>query len=398
MSKTKPALFLPNFLFLTRFVERLRKAGIPISISQNINFTKSIEVIMRGQKQEEIKEGSHFKELYWAGKTSLLSHPSHLLIYDKIFESYFNMDLVDFLKADQGLTYDYDDENFDEIEDIDTQDDQDDQEIEQEILSVRYSATETLYKKDFDKLSKKELNQAKQIISQMKMSAPLKTSRRLKSSKIKSTHLDIQKTVRLAIQTDGEPIRKSFLKPSLANRKIVMLLDISGSMETYARVMLHFAHSVITSQKNISQKKVEIFTLSTSLTRITKELLTKDPDLALTQVSNAVKDWSGGTKLGQGLQDFNNQWGVKGMARGAVVLILSDGWDRGETQKLGEQMARLSRVAHKIIWVNPLKASKDYEPLAQGMKAALPWIDDFVEGHSLFALKKLAGLIAGLTK
>jgi uncharacterized protein with von Willebrand factor type A (vWA) domain len=144
----------------------------------------------------------------------------------------------------------------------------------------------------------------------------------------------------------------------------------------------------------VGRTKVEAYTLGTRLTRITRELSSRDPDDALDRTAAAVVDWSGGTRLGDGLRDFNDQWGVRGMARGAVVVILSDGWDRGEPEVMAEQMERLHRVAFRVIWVNPLKASPGYAPLAQGMAAALPFVDEFVEGHSVESLEELAALIA----
>jgi hypothetical protein len=138
---------------------------------------------------------------------------------------------------------------------------------------------------------------------------------------------------------------------------------------------------------------VDAFALGTRLTRLTRELSGRDPDAALAHAARAMVDWSGGTRLGQGLRTFNDRWGLPGMARGAVVVILSDGWDRGEPARLAEEMARLHRVAYRVIWVNPLKASPGYEPLARGMAAAMPWIDDFVEGHSLAALEEVVARI-----
>jgi uncharacterized protein len=169
----------------------------------------------------------------------------------------------------------------------------------------------------------------------------------------------------------------------------VLLADISGSMEPYSRSLLRFVHAAATGQN-----RVEAFALGTRLTRITRELASRDPDAAFERATAAVPDWSGGTRLGEMLAEFNDQWGVRGMARGAVVVILSDGWDRGDPAVLAEQMARLARVAHRVVWVNPLKATPGYEPLARGMAAALPFVDRFIEGHSLAALEHLAEEIA----
>jgi uncharacterized protein with von Willebrand factor type A (vWA) domain len=170
---------------------------------------------------------------------------------------------------------------------------------------------------------------------------------------------------------------------------VVLLVDVSGSMEPYARALLRFAQSAVAGRR-----RVEAFTLGTRLTRVTRELSSRDPDAALRAATGAVVDWAGGTRLGDGLAEFAGTWGVRGMARGAVVVVLSDGWERGDTDALGDALARLQRVAHKVVWVNPLKASPGYAPLAAGMAAALPHVDEFVEGHSLASLEDLVEVIA----
>lgn len=368
--------------FIASFVGKLREAGISISLSQTLNFSKSL-VEVADEKNSAI---------YWAGRVCLLSNPRDIVIYDVIYDIYYRSYFEDSLANEEWLEEIGDedlagDDIFDDAFNDAAFDDAAKQlEKDIETVTIRYSPNETLYEKDFKDLTPAELDEARQIISQMALTAPLKISRRFRASKNKSAQLDIREMTRRSIQTDGEPIRQAFLQPRQTNRRIVLLLDISSSMETYARIMLRFAHSCI-----LSQNKTEVFTISTRLTRITKELLTKDPDLAFSQAAASVEDWSGGTRLGEGLESFNNQWGLN-ISRGAVVMILSDGWDRGDSLKLSEQMARLSRVAKRIIWVNPLKATDNYEPLAQGMAAALPWVDDFVEGHSLYALKNLAEL------
>ena len=160
-------------------------------------------------------------------------------------------------------------------------------------------------------------------------------------------------------------------------------------MEPYARALLRFVHAAV-----VGRQKVEVFTLGTRLTRVTRELSSRDPDRALASAAHSVQDWSGGTRLGDGLRAFNDAWGVRGMARGATVVIMSDGWDRGLPEVLTEQMARLHRVAYQTVWVNPLKFTPGYAPLARGMAAALPYVDDFIEGHSVDAMAELARVIS----
>jgi uncharacterized protein with von Willebrand factor type A (vWA) domain len=164
---------------------------------------------------------------------------------------------------------------------------------------------------------------------------------------------------------------------------------VSGSMEPYARALLRFVHAAVAGRQ-----KVEAFALGTRLTRITRELNSRDPDVALHEAGQRVLDWSGGTKLGVGLRQFNDEWGVRGLARNSIVVILSDGWDRGNPDELATQMERLQRVTHRLVWVNPLKVTPGYAPLARGMAAALPYVDNFVEGHSVAAMQELADVIS----
>jgi uncharacterized protein with von Willebrand factor type A (vWA) domain len=200
---------------------------------------------------------------------------------------------------------------------------------------------------------------------------------------------DLRRTVRHALRAGGEPIRRGWREPATRPRRIVLLCDVSGSMDPYARALLRFVHAAV-----VGRARVEAFAIGTRLTRLTRELSTRDPDEALERASDAVDDFSGGTRLGEGLRAFNDTWGLRGLARGATVVILSDGWDRGDPAILGEQMARLRRVAHRLVWVNPLKASDGYAPLAQGMAAALPYVDEFVEGHSLASLEALVEVLS----
>jgi len=260
-------------------------------------------------------------------------------------------------------------------------------------LSVRYSAAEVLRHQDFAAYSSAEWDEARRLLSLMRLHAEPRRSRRQRRSRHQRGRPDVGRTIRRALESDGEPIRRAWQAPSERPRRLVLLVDVSGSMEPYARALLRFAHAAVSSR---SAAAVEVFTLGTRITRITRQLSWRDPDTALAEAGQQVEDWSGGTRLGAGLRMFNDRWGARGMARGAVVVILSDGWDRGEPEELGEAMARLQRVARRVVWVNPLKASPGYAPLARGMAAALPYVDEFIEGHSLDALERLALVISGV--
>ncbi len=195
--------------------------------------------------------------------------------------------------------------------------------------------------------------------------------------------------MRRTLRSGGEVVRLMHREPSSRPRRVVLLCDVSGSMEPYARALLRFLHVAVAGQG-----KVEAFAVGTRLTRLTRQLSSRDPDAALRQALERVLDWSGGTRLGEGIGTFNDRFGMPGMARGAIVVILSDGLDRGDPTVLAGEMARLHRAAHRTIWVNPLKASAGYEPLARGMAAALPHVDQFVEGHSAASLDALVSMIA----
>jgi uncharacterized protein with von Willebrand factor type A (vWA) domain len=211
--------------------------------------------------------------------------------------------------------------------------------------------------------------------------------------------IDRGRTARVLLRHGGELDELRRHTRSVRPRRVVLLVDVSGSMAPYSDALLRFAHAA----GQTAGRPLEVFTIGTRLTRITAELARRDPDEAMAAAAAAIPDWSGGTRLGELLQQFLDRWGQRGMARGAVVVVLSDGWERGDQAEqpgelLGAQMARLHRLAHRVIWANPLKARPGYAPLAAGMAAALPHVDDFVEGHSLAALERLAAVVAGTSR
>ena len=243
--------------------------------------------------------------------------------------------------------------------------------------------------KDFAAYDDDELRLAQQLMTRLRLAGPPRVSVRMSPAR-RGSRPDLRRTMRHALRAGGEPIRRAWREPGDRLRRLVLLLDISGSMEPYARAMLRFVQAAVGGRQ-----RVEAFAFGTRLTRLTRELGGRDPDSALRRAAERVDDWSGGTRLGECLRTFNDEWGTRGMARGAIVVILSDGWDRGDPAVLAEQMERLQRVVHSLIWVNPLKVTPGYAPLARGMAAALPYVDHFVEGHSLAAMEELAAVIAG---
>ena len=202
----------------------------------------------------------------------------------------------------------------------------------------------------------------------------------------------MQRTLRTTLRQMGEPGRVEHRRRGTTSRRVVLLVDVSASMRPYADAILRLAHLVSTSAATAGSK-VEVFTLGTRLTRITLALRAADPERALVRAGEQVPDWSGGTRLGETLKVFLDRWGARGMARGAVVVVFSDGWERGDASELGEQMQRMQRLAHRVVWVNPHRGKEGYEPVQRGIQAALPHCDDFVAGHSLRAFAEVLEVV-----
>ena len=250
------------------------------------------------------------------------------------------------------------------------------------------SVGERLGGKRFDALAPTELAQIYALMTRIKLATPTRRTRRADRAR-RGEHVDLRRTLRGALRTGGDPINLAHRRRRVVPRRLVLLCDISGSMEPYARAYLQF----LTCAANAN---AEAFVFATRLTRITRALATRSPERAIQRAAAAAPDWSSGTRIGDALRTFNDRHGRRGMARGAVVVILSDGWERGEPQLVGREMERLSRLAYRIVWVNPRVAAAGFVPRAGGMVAALPYIDALVSGHSLTALAQVADAIGGL--
>jgi len=250
--------------------------------------------------------------------------------------------------------------------------------------TLTYSDRELLRRKDFAELSPAELEEIKYLLAQLVWQLGMRRSRRFQPGG--GPMADLRRTVRRNLQYGGEVLVWSRREPKYKPRPLVIIADISGSMERYTRLLLHFAYSLT----NGFEQGAETFVFSTRLTRITHPLKTRDVDAALREVSQTVPDWSGGTRIGDALKAFNFSWARRVLGRGAVVLLISDGWDRGDPVLLRSEIARLQRTCHRLIWLNPLLGSESYEPLTRGMQTALPYIDDFLPVHNLASLEDLA--------
>jgi uncharacterized protein len=347
------------------FARILRGAGLAVPLDTVLSFASALSNLGLTSRDRA----------YWAGRATLVRRPEDIAVFDRAFRIFWERQRV-LLNLEQEAP----------PQTITTRDAEPD---EGPTIHLRFSSAETLRQKDFSTYTDEERDEAYRLMSQLRFSGSMRRSRRLVQSKRKRGRPDLRRTVRAALRAGGEPIDRKYLEQGERARRLVLVLDISGSMESYARALLRFVHAA-----SVGRQKVEIFTLGTRLTRVSREMSSRDPDKALERAASSVQDWSGGTRLGEGMKAFNDEWGVRGMARGSVVVILSDGWDRGDPDVLAEQMARLHRIAFRVVWVNPLKVTPGYAPLARGMAAALPHVDEFIEGHSIEAMEDLARIVS----
>jgi uncharacterized protein len=346
------------------FARVLRSAGLDVPVSAVIAYTEALAVL--GTERPDA--------VYWAGRATLVRSPVAIPTHDACFASFF-LGVTPPVAPPDAAPLVAPDGDGDTVRPGDT--------------SLRWSRAELLARRDVAGCSPEELEELWPVVDALRFSGPRRRARRTAPDRRTAAVLDLRRTVRSALRTAGEPVRRHHRRPTTRPRRVVLLVDVSGSMEPYARVLLRFAHAAVTARRS-----VEVFALGTRLTRLTRELASHDPDAALRAAAAAVVDRSGGTRLGDTLGDFNDRWGLRGMARGADVVVLSDGWDRGDPARLEREMERLHRVAHRIVWVNPLRASPGYAPLARGMAAALPHVDRFVDGHSVNSLRSLAEILA----
>jgi uncharacterized protein len=252
-----------------------------------------------------------------------------------------------------------------------------------------YSQQETLRRKDFGAFTRGEIEEAKKLMRALPWRTGLRATRR--TVRGGSEYFDARATMRRNLKYGGELLEPAWKQTRYKPRPLVVLCDISGSMENYSRMLLHFVHAL-----RERETQAECFVFGTRLTRITRQLRTRSVERALRGVAESVVDWSGGTRIGDALKQFNFVWARRVLRPGAVVLIISDGWDRGEPQLLGREMARLKRTVYRTIWLNPLIASDDYAPLTLGLQAALPYVDDFLPAHNFSSLEDLARLLSHL--
>ncbi|MCI0710852.1 MAG: VWA domain-containing protein [Chloroflexi bacterium] len=362
------------------FVQSLRQAGLPVSQEQTMDFVQALTYIDIGDHQQ----------FYFAARCMLLSNHEHLRLFDTIFNRFW-----DIMPAPHGqgqkapraprhlpeqkpylFTY------------MATRAQDSDPELEVVDKSGTFSPAEVLQAKDFSHMTSEELNAVKRLIQDMHWKASFRRTRRRVATP-KGDMLHMRRVMASAVRYGGVPLRLSWQSRKIKPRPIVLLADISGSMEKYSRIMLQFLYSV-----SHSLNTVECFVFGTRLTRITPQLKIKNIDRAIEEAAHTVIDWSGGTRIGESLHLFNRRWSHRVLGRGAIVIIVSDGWERGDVNQLKNEMRYLQLRCHRLIWLNPLLGNNEYEPLVEGMAAALSYVDDFLPCHNLQSIEAFGKQLA----
>jgi uncharacterized protein len=359
------------------FARTLRAAGVDASPDRVHAFLAALDEL----------GAATATEVYWAGRLTLCAERDDLDRYDRVFAAFFDGVAV----SGVGRVHREVRVGADAVGTT-SAGEADDDAPTVTTVTRQASARELLRHRDVTLLDDRERAELHLLLAACSLPAETRRSRRRVPAPRGA--VDRRRTVRRMLQAGGEPgpLRRAAHRPT--PRRVVLLVDISGSMAGYADALLRFAHAATRGRAATT----EVFTLGTRLTRITAELTHRDPDTAMRAVSAAIPDWSGGTRLADTLREFLDRWGQRGLARGAVVVVLSDGWETGDAAGLGSQVARLARLAHRVIWANPRAGSVGFEPTAAGMAAALPHCDQLVEGHSLAALEHLAAVVASASR
>ena len=376
---------------------RLHDAGLPITPSRSADFARSLTLVRPITR----------RRLYWTARAVFVSDPAQVKAFDAVFFSIFGSRVEghDFdLEDARTVASSPDDRPRSEHKasprDLEGQGlrtsvsssplngrvaNEDLAEVEVPLAMA--SDEELLGRKSFDALEPHELAQLYRLMSRLELATPLRRTRRYEKGR-HGERIDLRRTLRASLRTGGQPIRLARRHRRVARRRLVLLCDISGSMEPYARAYLQFLTCAAGSGP-----KGEAFVFATRLTRLTRALASRNPERAIQRAAAAAPDWSSGTRIGDALREFNDRHGRRGMARGAVIVILSDGWERGDPMLVGREMERLARLAHRIVWVNPRVSAGAFSVQSGGMVAALPHCDALVSGHNLEALGEVAEAI-----
>jgi uncharacterized protein len=328
-------------------------------------------------------------DLYWAGRTTMIVRREDIPVYDEVFRAFFlasDAPVQKMLKikaqaaAEAESTFE-----------IPATEPSGKEQEEEALLGLMASNVETLKHRSFSECTDEELAAIRRIMARIKLTPPKRRTRRTRTSD-DGRRPDMRRTIRQSMRTNGEMVHLYWRRRRVRLRPLILILDVSGSMSDYSRALLQFAYSA----KRASQK-VEVFCFGTRLTQVTKPLQTRKPNEALERAAKLVVDWEGGTRIGESIDKFVRKWARRGMCRGGVVVICSDGLDRGDPELLSDSMERLSRLCHNIVWMNPHKGNNpNYQPQTVGMLAAQPYIDVLLSGHDLSSLEELATLLPKL--
>jgi uncharacterized protein with von Willebrand factor type A (vWA) domain len=379
--------FLHNLLLFGRVLRRL---GLDVNPGRMMDLVSALDHIEIGQKSD----------FFFAARTLLVHEREDLPLFDEAFALFWRKPSENWDRTWQGLTKRRKPSSWVVThpplkEAAPKENDPASSSAEpMTVIEVTrtYSDREILRHKNFAEMDAEESEAVKQMMSRLLWKVSERRTRRHRPGK--GHLLDLRRTLRFSLRSEGEVLNWSYREPKLKPRPLVVIADISGSMERYTRLLLHFIYGM----KAALSQPVEAFVFSTRLTRITRPLQIRDLDLALKNVGQLVNDWAGGTRIGESLKMFNFEWGRRVLGRGAVVLIISDGWDRGDVDLLKREMARLKRNCHRLIWLNPLLGAPGYEPLTRGIQAALPNIDNFLPVHNLASLEDLADRLSELDR
>jgi len=356
----------------------LREAGFEIGPGRSTDAVRALGAVDLARRDD----------VYFSLRQTLVSRRDELAVFDRAFDAWFLRAPVQpasgeqapepMLRLVEGAASDGEDGG--------------DEERDDDALEVGASGQELLRDKDFAELSDVELVRLRELIERIARTRPLRRSRRTRRDSL-GEGVDVRGMIRRSLRTGGDPVDRPLRARKKVPRRLVLLCDVSGSMDSYARALLLFLHAAVGAGRG-----VEAFAFGTRLSRLTPDLATRDPMAALARCTEEVVDWGSGTRIGASLREFNEVWGRRGLSRGAIVVVVSDGWEREDPGLVGSEMARLARAAYAVIWVNPLKGNPDYQPLAGGMRAALPFVDRFLAGHNLRSLEELATVLAGIER
>ncbi|ADU46665.1 vWA domain-containing protein [Intrasporangium calvum] len=361
--------------WLLGFARALRAAGLPVTADRERTFLVALREVGLGER----------RHVYWTGRATLTSSPADVERYDQVFTSWFSAEQPTQTRRPEREAPRATRASLEEVEGSSGPADG-----AEDAVQARASGLEVLRHRDVAALGIEERQGLARLFGRLRPRPPRRRARRHVRSR--TGEVDGPGTLREQLRRMGEPGRIHHRVRGSRPRRVVLLIDVSGSMSAYADSLLRLAHTYV--QAAGPRGPVEVFTMGTRLTHVTRALRVRDADRALIAAGEAVPDWSGGTRLGESIAAFLDRWGRRGMARGAVVVVFSDGWERQGPELLGEQMRRLAALAHRVVWSNPHRGKDGYLPVQQGIIAALPHVDDFVAGHSLAAFEELIEVVA----